>query len=148
MSEDTTNPETYLVAYDGDDTRVADYAARCAKRANAKLLIVHVLEWSPYTFLTPEEIEARHRERTKELERAKSEVMTPILERMSAMGVDAQGEVRHGDAVSILCDIAKRSGAQQVFAGRNGAHGLKARVFGSTAIGLIQASPVPVVIVP
>ena len=132
----------------GDDTRVADYAAARALKAGARLHLVHVLEWSPFTFMTPEEIEDRHRKRGEELARADKEVMAPILARMKAAGIEATGEVRHGQPVSILCDIAKKITAEMIFAGRNGAGGLTARMFGATAIGLVQASPVPVVIVP
>jgi nucleotide-binding universal stress UspA family protein len=142
------SPEIFLVAYDGDDFRVADYAAACAVKSGAALHVVHVLEWSPFSFLTPEEIEERHRKRTEELNRANDDVMRPVLERLRETGVKAEGEVRHGEVVSILCDIAKKRNVEKLFAGRNGAQGLAARMFGSTAIGLVQASPVPVVIVP
>lgn len=140
--------EIFLVGYDGDDFRVADYALTRAAKSGACLYVVHVLEWSPFSFLTPEEIEERHRKRTEELDRANRDIMQPVLERMRAGGVIADGEVRYGDVVSILCDIAKKKNAEKLFAGRNGAQGLAARMFGSTAIGLIQASPIPVVIVP
>ena len=62
-------PNIYLVAYDGSPTsrRTAEFAAERAKLANAHLHIVHVLEWSPYSFLTQEELAERHQRRTEEL---------------------------------------------------------------------------------
>lgn len=140
--------ELFVVAYDGNDTSVVDYAIKRAGKSNAALLIVHVLEWSPFAFLTPEEIETRHARRSEELERANKIVMQPMLDRAKAAGLDATGEVRFGSAVSILCDIAKENNAENMFVGRTGDTPLKARVFGSVAIGLAQASPVPIVIVP
>ncbi len=140
--------EIFVVGYDGSGTAVVDYAIKCAGKANASLHIVHVLEWSPFAFLTPEEIEQRHAKRSAELERAERSVMQPMLDRAKAAGIEASGEVRFGAAVSILCDIAKSKNAEKMFAGRTGDTPLKARVFGSVAIGLAQASPVPIVIVP
>ncbi len=140
--------EVFVVAYDGNGTTVVDYATKRASKADAALHIVHVLEWSPFSFLTPEEIEQRHARRSEELARADKDVMQPILDRVKAAGVEVSGEVRFGAAVSILCDIAKAKNAEKMFVGRTGDAPLKARVFGSVAIGLAQASPVPIVIVP
>ncbi|WP_235970985.1 universal stress protein [Palleronia pontilimi] len=52
---------TYVVAYEGDahSSTVLDYAVQHALEASGTLNIVHVLEWSPFQFLTPEEIEER-----------------------------------------------------------------------------------------
>lgn len=140
--------EIYVVAYDGSHAAVVDYAIKRALKAGAALHVVHVLEWSPFAFLTPEEIEQRHAQRTAELARAEKEIMQPMIDRAKAAGLDATSEVRFGSAVSILCDIAKQKNAEKLFAGRTGDTPLKARVFGSVAIGLAQASPVPIVIVP
>lgn len=140
--------ELFVVAYDGTGTTVVDYAIKRAGKADASLHVVHVLEWSPFAFLTPDEIETRHAKRSAELERADKVVMRPMLDRAKAAGIEATGEVRFGSAVSILCDIAKEKKAEKMFTGRTGDTPLKARVFGSVAIGLAQASPVPIVIVP
>lgn len=140
--------EIFVVGYDGTDTAVVDYAIKRADKAGASLHIVHVLEWSPFAFLTPEEIERRHAKRNEELERAQKVVMQPMLDRAKAAGIEVSGEVRFGSAVSILCDIAKTKNAEKMFVGRTGDTPLKARVFGSVAVGLAQASPIPIVIVP
>lgn len=140
--------EIFIVAYDGSHAAVVDYAIKRADRASAALHIVHVLEWSPFAFLTPDEIEQRHAKRSEELARADKEVLQPMLDRAKASGIEATGEVRFGTAVSILCDIAKQKNAEKMFVGRTGESGLKQRVFGSVAIGLAQASSVPIVIVP
>ena len=41
--------------------RAIDYAAAWAKAVAAPLVVVHVIEWSPYSFNTPMENEERHR---------------------------------------------------------------------------------------
>ena len=125
--------DLFVVAYDGSHAAVVDYALKRAGRANAALHIVHVLEWSPYAFLTPEEIEQRHAKRGEELARAEKEVMQPMLDRANAAGIETSSEVRFGSAVSILCDVVKAKNAELLFAGRTGDAALKTRVFGSVA---------------
>ena len=65
-------PTKYVVACDGSSAsgRAVKAAVEQAKLTGASLLLVHVLEWSPYSFLTPEEIEERHKRRSEELKRA------------------------------------------------------------------------------
>ena len=141
--------ELYVVAYDGDDKRrVLDYATDQAKRSGASLHILHVLEWSPYSFLTPEELEERHARRQDELGRAKKAVIDPAIERTRAAGVEAEGEIRYGSVVDLVADTAKKMDAAMIFVGRTGSNTLGARIFGSVPLGLAQIAPVPTVIVP
>ena len=140
--------DVYIVAYEGDDRSVIDYAAKRATGDGASLHVVHVLEWSPYSFLTPEEIEERHVRRREEMTRAHALVMDPVLKDLSAMGVKADGEIRYGSVVDLLIEIATDQKAEMIFVGRSSASTLTTRVFGSVPIGLAQAAPVPVVIVP
>ena len=55
----------FVVACDGSPAagRALKFAIEQAKSGGASLLLVHVLEWSPYSFLTPEELEERHKRR-------------------------------------------------------------------------------------
>lgn len=141
--------ETYVIGYDGTDAgkRAVDFAAERARTNGAKLHLVHVLEWSPYSFYTPEELAERHKRREEELGRAHA-VITPALEELTKAGVSATGEARHGHAGDLLATIAKEMNAKQIIVGRNGGTGLAGRLLGSLAITLAQASPVPVTIVP
>jgi nucleotide-binding universal stress UspA family protein len=141
--------ETYLVAYEGGDGQsVLDYAIDRAKRDGARLLIVHILEWSPYAFLTPEELAERHKRRREELSRAESAVIGPALEKARAAGVEAASELRYGAVIDLILEIARDAGASMIVVGRTGGSTLGARIFGSVPIGLAQAAPVPTVIVP
>lgn len=141
--------ELYVVAYEGDGKHnVLDYATEQAKKSGAALHILHVLEWSPYTFLTPEELEERHARRTEELGRAKSAVIDPALDRARAAGIEAEGEIRYGSVVDLVVDTAKKRNAAMIFVGRTGTNTLGARIFGSVPLGLAQIAPVPTVIVP
>ena len=54
-----------VVGFDGSDAsiRALDFAISRAQAQGDNILIAHVLEWSPYSFLTPSEVEERHRRR-------------------------------------------------------------------------------------
>jgi nucleotide-binding universal stress UspA family protein len=141
--------ETFVVAYEGEDGKaVLDYAIARAKKDGAQLLIVHILEWSPYKFLTPEELAERHKRRKEELKRAEDAVIAPALAAAQAEGVEATAALRYGNVVDLIVEIAKGASASLIVVGRSGASGLSARVFGSVPIGLAQIAPVPTVIVP
>lgn len=140
--------ETYIVAYEGRDLDVVNFAADRARRNKAALKIVHVLEWSPYSFLTPEELEERHKRREQELSRAHEAVLDPVVSDLEQNGFEVEGLIRHGAPADVLIDVAKKTDHALIFVGRSGASSLTARILGSVTIGLVQASPVPVVVVP
>lgn len=142
--------ETFVVAYEGKDgdDGLLDYAIERARKDGASLLIVHILEWSPYKFLTPQELEERHGRRKEELARAQSAIIDPALAKVKAAGIEATGKLRYGSVVELIAEIAKEAGAAMIFVGRSGSSSVAARVFGSVPIGLAQIAPVPTVIVP
>ncbi|MBE9636003.1 universal stress protein [Salipiger mangrovisoli] len=142
--------ETFVVAYEnkeGDDG-LLDYAIARAKKDGAALLLVHILEWSPYKFLTPQEIEERHARRKEELTRAKEVILDPALAKVSAAGLQADCRIRYGSVVELVAEIASEAGASMIFVGRSGTQSMTARIFGSVPLGLAQIAPVPTVIVP
>jgi len=140
----------YVVACDGSKAsgRALKLAIEQAKKCGASLLLVHVLEWSPYSFLTPEEIEERHKRRNEELERAKTALMDPLVESTKAEGVEASSIIRYGHVTETLADIAEQEGATQMFIGRTGHSNLAKILFGSVAAAMAQIAPVPCTIVP
>ncbi len=140
----------FVVGYDGSEEskRAVQFAVTQAKSADAAIVIAHVLEWSPYSFLTPEELEERHKRRKEELSRAETALMAPIKDSLSGSGVTVETEMRYGHVADTLAKIAKEVGAEQMFIGRTGESGLTARVFGSVAGSLAQVAPVPCTIVP
>lgn len=141
---------TIVVGYDGSESaeRALEFAVAHARSQNVSVTVVHVLEWSPYTFLTPKEIEERHARRTEEMARAETIVVAPVLERLSGQGIEATSEIKYGHIADTVCEIAKNAGASQIVIGRTGHSPLSSRLFGSVAGTLAQASPVPITIVP
>lgn len=139
-----------LVGYDNSTVseRALRFAADRAKAGGHGLLIAHVLEWSPYSFLTPEEIEERHGRRQVELERAENAVLKPAVKSLEGSGLQVESVIKYGHVADTLCKIAADRKVSQIVIGRVGEAGLSARLFGSVAGSLAQAAPVPVTIVP
>ncbi|MDF1670394.1 MAG: universal stress protein [Roseovarius sp.] len=139
-----------LLAVDGSEgsERALSHAMSRAKSGGAKVVVAYVIEWSPYSFNTPEENAERHNRRESEIERANSGVVVPAMAKLADAGIEAEGLVRHGKPAETLSAIAKEVGAAQIVIGRRGQSGVKALIFGSVAGNLVQTAPVPVVVVP
>lgn len=128
--------------------RAIDYAIDQAKRSDAKVLVAHIIEWSPFSFSTVEENFERHKRREEELIRAYSEVIDPVVNRLKAEGLSAEGLVRHGNVADTLHELAVENGVTNIILGRQGTSRLKAHVFGSVGSHLVQAAECPVTVVP
>lgn len=139
-----------VVGYDGSDSAKAAlaFATGLARALGGSIVVAHVLEWSPYSFLTPTELEERHKRRGEELARAEAAILAPAVEGLKDSGLEIETSLKYGNIGATLGDIAKATGANQIVIGRNGEPGLTSRVFGSVAISLAQGAPVPVTIVP
>jgi nucleotide-binding universal stress UspA family protein len=131
----------------GGEQAVA-HARRMIAQDGGLLRLVYVIEWSPFTFQTPEENAQRHKRREQEISIANERVLAPAIERLRQEGVAAEGVVRHGDAADILEQEAERAGAEGVVIARSSASGLRSRIFGSVAANLVMHASVPVTVVP
>ncbi len=141
--------DTYIVGFDGtaQSRRAVDYAAARANKSGAALHLVHVIEWSPFSFHTPEELAERHGQREKELQRAKS-IVQPVVDELNATGMTATCEVHHGNVANLLCKSAEDKKATQIVIGRTGDSEVAQRLLGGLVITLAQVAPVPLTIVP
>jgi nucleotide-binding universal stress UspA family protein len=142
--------KTIVAAYDGSEPgrRAVDFALTQAKASGASLIVAHVLEWSPYSFLTPEEIEERHVRKDEELKRADQAILAPLMKSLSTSGVKVSKVAKFGHVAETICAIATENGADQIIIGRTGQSTLVSRIFGSVAGSLAQMAPVPCTIVP
>ncbi len=142
--------QVLLVGIDCSDCshRAVNYAANWARIANARMYVVHIIEWSPFSFTTPQENEQRHKRREAELERAHSQILDPIITDLKSKGVDAQGVVRHGHPAETLSVLAGELDASNIIIGRKGQSPIKAKLFGSVASTLVQISDRPVTVIP
>lgn len=140
----------YFVGLDGSAParRAALYAVEQASHAGAKLVLAHVIEWSGYQFMGPEEVAERNKMRDEEITAAVQRVITPVVEEIGVVSHDVDTVIRHGHAASTLIELAGEVGASHIFLGRRGESKIKALLFGSTAHAVAQVSAVPVTIVP
>lgn len=132
----------------GSGSRAIDFAKNLAKRMDAcELILVYVIEWSPFSFQTPEENEERHMRREQEIEAAESRIVKPAVDGLSAEGMTVRGMVKHGDVAETLDRIAKQESADQIVVGRTSESSVVKRIFGSSSVNLVMHSSVPVTVV-
>lgn len=142
--------DTVLVGVDHGDasTRAVEFATDRALRNGWEILLVHVINWSPYTMNTPTENEERHRQRKHEIEHAMEHVITPMKAIVDQAGGPVRTEVRHGKPSDTLIDLADANNVVHIIVGRLGDSGLREAIFGSVASRLVQHARVPVTVVP
>lgn len=128
--------------------RALDYAAKVAEKQRCQVIVVHVIDWSPFTFNTPKENEERHQRREAELDRAHAEIVDPVVSSLREDGHYARGVVRHGHPAETINSVAKEFGATNIIIGKTGSSRLKTQLFGSVANTLVQISDMPVTVVP
>jgi len=131
-----------------DSFRAAEFAVSIAKTTDVSIHIIHVLEWSPYSFLTPSELEERHKRRAEELERAHTALVDPIIKKLESTNHKIIGKVEYGAIAETIVEYCDEIGADQIFIARTGDSRLSARIFGSVPSTLVQIAKVPVTVVP
>ena len=138
-----------LVGVDNSDAskRAVLFARDRAKAIGASLVLAHVIPWSPYSFTTPEENEARPARREAELVAAKEQVLIPASE-LVGDEVATITVAKHGDRAELLNALAREYDAVHILVGRTGESRVKSAIFGSVPSHLIQMADVPVTVVP
>lgn len=132
----------------GSGERALAYAERLAKLiGDCELMIVYVVEWSPYSFQTAEENAQRHKRREEEISTATQRVIDPAVAKVKSSGITARGKVRHGDVASILIAVAEEEKAEQIIVSRSSEGGFAKRFFGSATSNLVMHASVPVTVV-
>lgn len=133
---------------EGSGERALAYGKRLAKLiGKCELVVVYVIEWSPYSFQTPEENAERHKRREEEISKAMERVITPALKALKAEGFKAKGVVRHGHVADALNDISVEEKADQIVVCRSSEGGFAKRLFGSATANLVMSASVPVTVV-
>lgn len=112
-----------------------------------ELVVVYVIEWSPFSFQTAEENAERHKRRDEEIATATTRVVEPAVSALKEAGLDATGIVRHGDVAETLDRICNEQNAEQIIIGRSSANGLSKRIFGSAASNLVMNTNATVTVV-
>ncbi|HEY9038450.1 MAG TPA: universal stress protein [Roseovarius sp.] len=139
-----------LVGLDGHASgeRALEHARRLAELiGDCELVVAYIIEWSPFSFQTPEENAERHKRREEEIQTALSRVVNPAVESLSGSGIKVRGVVRHGDVSDALIAISAEEKAEQIIVARTSEGGFAKRLFGSSTSNLVMSSPVPVTVV-
>ena len=139
-----------IVGVDKSDasTRAMDLAVDWATFYKASLLVVHVINWSPYSFTTAEDNESRGVERKEETKLANAEVLDPMVRIAADAGIEHESLLRYGKPSEVISDLALERKAMMIFVGRTGDAGLREAIFGSVVGRLAQQAPVAVTVVP
>jgi len=142
--------ENFIVAVDGSpgSQRALKKAIDMATNGDKTLLLVHIIEWSAFSFHTPDELAQRHKRREEELDRANKAILAPAAKAVSDAGLKCETVVRHGHAAEMLAEVAKETNSSNIFIGRKGQSKVGTLLFGSVAGSLIQISPVDVTVTP
>lgn len=130
------------------DARTVDHTKRVASLiGDCEIVLCFVIEWSPYSFQTPEENASRHQKKEEEIDIAKERVLAPIIDELKAAGFAVSGIVKHGHVAEILDGTALEERALQLIVARSSHPGIGSRIFGSVATKLAASASVPLTIV-
>ena len=142
--------KTILLAVDGSggSDNALSYVLETVDPTSAAIILAYVIEWSPYSFNTPEENAERHQRRESEIARANESVIIPVKQQLEERGFQVTDLVRHGPPAETLIRLAHDHHVTEIVFGRRGQSGIKSLLFGSVASNLIQTSDVPIVVVP
>jgi nucleotide-binding universal stress UspA family protein len=141
---------TLVVGLDGSPAgeRALAYTKRLAGLiGECKIEIVYVIEWSPYSFQTPEENARRQKSREAAIKTANERIIEPAIAALTHDGFKAEGRVLHGKVAHLLNSVALETNAEQIIVARSTDSSLSARVFGSVTANLVMSSTVPVTVV-
>ncbi len=140
-----------VVGLDGSEPgeKALAHAKQLARMiGNCGLKLVFVIEWTPYSFHTAEELAQRHQRREQEIDQAHDHVLKKAAAEAKAEGFEVETMVRHGDPVEILDAIARETGSTQIVVGRTGERGIRERLLGGVTGKLVATATVPVTIIP
>ncbi|MCG3269187.1 universal stress protein [Yoonia sp. I 8.24] len=139
-----------VIGLDGQSSgeKALEFAKNLANRMEScELIVVYVIEWSPFSFQTAEENAQRHKRREEEIAIAMERVVNPAIKTLTEAGLTARAVVRHGDVADTIDDIAHSEGASQIIVARSSAGGFSKRIFGSSTANLVMDARVPVTVV-
>ncbi|NRA87283.1 MAG: universal stress protein [Rhizobiales bacterium] len=139
-----------IIGVDGEssDNKAIEFASKLSNQiGDCELVVVYVIEWSPFSFQTNEENAQRHQRREEETTLATDRIVTPVVEKLKAAGINARGIVRHGNVADALNLIAKEENADQIIVRRTSDASIKTRIFGSSVANLVMESSIPVTVI-
>lgn len=138
---------TLLVPVDFTESslKALDYALSHAKRINAKVTLLHVLEGGYGEGILNSPV--RLKERSRAIEAARMKLVLLAASRMDRR-VPMECVVRHGNVEYEIFRVAETGSVHLIVLGRKNRNALSRMVFGSVTKDVIETSPCPVIVVP
>jgi nucleotide-binding universal stress UspA family protein len=144
----TDGPHAIIVGVDGSETslRAAAYAAGLARRQHTRLVAVFA-RGAPWALLTlADHTGLATRAELDTQDQIEAQLRTELGRQARLWGVDARLEVRQGDPLGVLTEMADEVRADAVIVGSS--RSLGHRVAGSLAVRLVRCGRWPVTVVP
>jgi len=139
-----------IVGLDGHssgDRALAHARKQAELLGKCELVVLYVIEWSPFSFQTAEENAQRAKRREEEISLAKERVVDPAVADLKSGGLTVTGRVQHGDVADTINRVAKDEKADLIVVGRASDGGFGKRIFGSSTSNLVMSAVVPVTVV-
>jgi len=144
----TDGPHTILVGVDGSETslRAAAYAAGLARRQHTRLVVVYARGNPGGLFTLADHTGLATRAALETQDGIEAQLRAELDGQAAIWGLDARLEVRQGDPLSVLTEVAEQERADAVIVGSSRSVGH--RIAGSLAARLIRYGRWPVTVVP
>ena len=83
---------TIIVGYDGSEPSNAAlaFAKDQAHKFDASIMLVHVIDWSPFEFRTHQENETQAQKRREQIEKDREQLFPPVLSELKAAGISVE----------------------------------------------------------
>ncbi len=137
----------YATDYSKASARAFDEAVKLAKQNRAELLVVHVVEPTPYVAgeeFASAEIYAKLDDMAK---RDAQSAMTKLMLRLKKLRIKAQSLLLRGSAREQIVKAAKSKKADMIVIGTHGRTGLSKLFMGSVAGSVVSTAACPVMTV-
>lgn len=145
-------PKIILVPFDGSGNanRAIDYAADLASKYDAKLILMHAVDFRFGRL--PDELHqfavSEHLNDRDEVYAVVDKMLDSAKVRARNAGVETvETDSRQGDAATVILEAIEESGADLVVMGSRGLSELKGLLMGSVSHKIVEHAAVPVLIV-
>ncbi len=121
--------------------KLVDFAIDVAKRINAKLTVIHVLEIvTPYYDYSPESLKKFDEKLLAHVENK----MEVLIEKCNTSIPGSKGKILRGDVIESIVNYGRDSKADLIIMGTHGAKGIEKILLGSVAERVLKRSSCPV----
>lgn len=138
------------VAVDGSECsrRAVEEAIQLAQAFDAMIHLIHIVDWSDYSFINVIEVEDRTRMRTKEEKNARENILQPLSKLVRDADIKVENTLRFGHPAKTVKKFADEYDSKMVVVGTKGRSDLSNLILGSFSHALVQMADRPILLVP